>query len=102
MSATTEAVDKKIAGIMTGLGRNARAAAGELARATPAQKTAALTAAARAIREHQADILTANAKDMAAAKTRGLSGAMLDRLLLDAGRIGAVAQGIEDLALIPL
>lgn len=98
MSATTEAVDEKIAGIMTGLGRNARAAAGELARATPAQKTAALTAEAQAIRERQADILTANAKDMAAAKTRGLSGAMLDRLLLDADRIGAMAQGIEDIA----
>ncbi len=98
MSATTETVDGKIAEIMTGLGRRARAAAGELARATPEQKTAALTAAAAVIRERQAEILAANARDMAAAKTRGLSGSMLDRLLLDADRVAAMAQGMEEIA----
>ena len=42
-------------------------------------------------------IITANKKDMDIAKGRGLTGAMLDRLFLDAERIEAIAKSIEDI-----
>jgi len=90
-----------LATIMTRLGRRARAAGAELARATPAQKVAALEAAAAAIRARQEEILAANARDMEGARSRNLSGALLDRLLLDAKRVEGMAQGIEAVAALP-
>ena len=90
-----------LAGTMDRLGRQAREAAVALARVTAAQKTQALMAAAAAIRARSADILAANALDMAGARTRQLSGALLDRLLLDAKRVEAMAKGIEDVAALP-
>ena len=98
MNATTEKVDQNIADIMARIGRAARAAARELAKATPEQKNAALSAAAAAIRERKPEILAANAQDMEAATERQLSGPMLDRLMLDDGRIEAMAAGIEQIA----
>jgi len=83
---------------MARIGRAARAAARELAKATPEQKNAALSAAAAAIRERKPEILAANAQDMEAATERQLSGPMLDRLMLDDGRIEAMAAGIEQIA----
>lgn len=76
----------------------ARAAAPALARAKPADKTQALRAAADAVRAQAAGILAANAKDMADAEAKGLSGSMLDRLKLDGARLESVAQGIEAVA----
>jgi glutamate-5-semialdehyde dehydrogenase len=55
---------------------------------------------ARAIREDAARILAANAKDIEQAKANGLSGPMLDRLLLDDGRLEAMAEGVETVAAI--
>jgi len=92
---------EELAATMNRLGCRAREAAGELARATAAQKVAALKAAAAAIRARQAEILAANAKDMEGARSRNLSGALLDRLLLDAKRIEGMAKGIEDVAALP-
>ena len=80
---------------MTGLGRAARSAATALATTSGEQRNAALAASASALRERAADIIAANAKDMTAAAERGLSGAMLDRLMLDDGRVEAMASGIE-------
>jgi glutamate-5-semialdehyde dehydrogenase len=79
----------------------AREAASALARAEPAQKTAALRAAAGAVRAARDEILAANAEDMAAAKTMQLSGALLDRLLLDDARVEAMAVGLEAVAALP-
>ncbi len=76
----------------------ARAAAPALARARPADKTQALRAAADAVRAQAAGILAANAKDMAEAKAKGLSGSMLDRLKLDGTRLESLAQGLEAVA----
>ncbi|HEV7692020.1 MAG TPA: glutamate-5-semialdehyde dehydrogenase, partial [Hyphomonadaceae bacterium] len=73
----------------------------EVAKAGPEKRTAALKAMAKRIREAQAAIMSANAQDMAAAKAKGLSGAMLDRLELNAGRIEAMAKGVEDVAGLP-
>ena len=84
-----------IAETMTGLGRAARSAATALATTSGEQRNAALAASASALRERAADIIAANAKDMTAAAERGLSGAMLDRLMLDDGRVEGMASGIE-------
>lgn len=84
-----------IAQIMTDIGRAARRAATMLATTDSEQRNAALEASAAAIRSAAADIRRANALDMDAAASRGLSAAMLDRLMLDAGRIEAMATGME-------
>ncbi len=86
---------------MRALATAARQAAAILARAEPAQKTAALTGAAAAVRAAQAEILAANAEDMAAARAAGISGALLDRLLLNEKRIEAMAEGLDAMAALP-
>ena len=86
---------------MLALGAAARAAAHELTTAPSAQKNRALTAAAAALRTNAPAILAANEKDMTAARDKGLSGALLDRLLLDDSRIEAMAVGLERIADLP-
>ena len=98
MSVVTSIEDGDIPTQMARLGAAARDAAGALAMVATADKDAALKAAAGAIRANAADILAANDTDMEAAETLGLSGAMLDRLALDDGRIEAMAKGLEDIA----
>ena len=93
--------EKDIAALMAPIGRAAVAAADVLARATTAQKNAALAAAAAALRARRTDILAANARDMKAAEAAGLGGAMLDRLRLDAERIEAMAMGVEQVMALP-
>ena len=76
----------------------ARAAARALATLPTDAKACALRAAAAAMREAEPAILAANAIDMAKATQAGLSGAMLDRLRLDAGRVAAMADGVAAVA----
>jgi len=85
---------------MRALAGAARQAASVLARIPADRKTAALMAAAAAIRHDRAAILAANAHDMDAAGG-SLSAAMLDRLLLDDKRVAAMAQGLEVVARLP-
>jgi glutamate-5-semialdehyde dehydrogenase len=84
-----------IGALMEGLGRRAVAAAQVLALAPSAQKHAALSAAAAAIRARRDAILAANARDLAGARARQLSGPRLERLQLDEGRIAAMAAGVD-------
>ncbi len=84
--------------LIADMGARARAAAKRLAQTPTAEKAAALTAAAAAIRARSAEILAANAEDMVAGRTNGLSGAMLDRLRLDEGRLAGIADAIEAVA----
>jgi glutamate-5-semialdehyde dehydrogenase len=91
----------RIGELMDGLGRAAAEAADTLALAPAAQKNAALAAASAAIRERSAGILAANERDMSAARAAHLSGARLERLKLDAARIEAIAQSIDDVAALP-
>ncbi len=86
---------------MTDLGRAAREAAATLALADPAVKSRALMAAAAAIRESADCIAAANARDMAAARSKGLTPALLDRLELTPERIEAMARGVEEVAELP-
>jgi len=90
----------EIGSIMEPIGRAAVDAARVLAQTSTASKNQALQAMAIALRNHSDDILAANAEDMAAARERNLSGALLDRLLLDQKRIESMAKGIEDIILL--
>jgi len=87
-----------IPAIMADLGGRARAAAAELAFVPTARKVAALEAAAAAIETRRAEIASANQLDMAEGRDRGLSEPMLDRLLLDEARIGAIRDGLLAIA----
>jgi glutamate-5-semialdehyde dehydrogenase len=84
-----------IAEVMGDLGRGARAAARTLALASASQKNAALAAMAKAVRMQASAILAANAEDVAELKAETASPAFLDRLMLDEGRVNAMAEGIE-------
>jgi glutamate-5-semialdehyde dehydrogenase len=90
-----------IATLMRGIGERARAAAAELGHAPSAVKDAALTAAAEAVMDRRGEIAEANERDMQSARADGLPPAMLDRLLLTEGRIGAIADGLRAIAARP-
>ena len=87
-----------IAAYMRELGRSARAAARELARAGSDTKDRALRAMAAAIRARSAELIEANRADLAQAKKAGRDGAFLDRLALDARAVAQMAGGLEDVA----
>jgi glutamate-5-semialdehyde dehydrogenase len=91
----------ELAAVMDGLGRDAAAAATVLAQASAATKNQALARIATALRARRAELLAANARDMDAARAKGLSGAMLDRLALDAERVDGMARGVEEIAALP-
>ena len=87
--------------VIAELGRNARGAAESLAQRTTAEKNRALTEGGAAIRARSAHILRANAADLERARARGISGAMLDRLVLDEARLEGIAAGLEKVAALP-
>jgi glutamate-5-semialdehyde dehydrogenase len=84
-----------IAAAMGEIGRNARAAARVLALAPAAQKDRALEGMAGAIRAQKPLILAANAEDIGEARSSGTTGALLDRLTLDAAGVEAIAASID-------
>lgn len=83
------------------LGKRAKAAAAKLATLNTEVKNRALKAMAEALRERSAEILQSNALDMEAGAARGLSRALLDRLLLNEKRIQEMAEGLETLVNLP-
>lgn len=84
--------------IMGEIGVKAKAAAAELAFADPKAKAAALNAAADAVWARRDEIISANAKDMEYGREKGLSSAMLDRLMLDEARIKGIAESLRAVA----
>jgi glutamate-5-semialdehyde dehydrogenase len=80
---------------MREIGRQARQAARALALASASRKNRALGAMADAIRGARSDILAANADDLADAKSTGVPPAFLDRLMVDAQRIEAMAVALD-------
>ncbi len=82
--------------IMLDIGERARRAAAVLATMRREPKDLALLGAARAIRARVADIMEANTADLADMKGKA-SDAFIDRATLDAGRIEAMAKGLEDI-----
>ena len=84
--------------LMAGIGARARVAAQDLAFASAERKHAALIAAADAVRKSREAIIAANTKDMAYGRDKGLSPAMLDRLMLDENRIRGIVDGLRAVA----
>lgn len=99
MTNTAEQADILV--LMRCIGEQARTAYRQLAEATSRQKDDALRAAAIQLHQNKEAILSANAKDMAYAKEKGISEALLDRLSLNEDRIEAMAAGLEDIAALP-
>jgi len=93
--------DGKPVSVIAELGRAARRAAGRLAQCPAADRNRALTGAAEAVRSSAEQILEANATDFERARKRGISGAMLDRLVLDKARLEGIAAGLETVADLP-
>ena len=86
---------------MQELGRAARAAARQVARADTATKNRALAAMARAIRADSVRILAANRDDVASAGQNGRDAAFVDRLTLTAQAMEQMAEGVEQVAALP-
>src|SRR3982751_6465219 len=82
-------------------GTAAKAAAQALRLSDVQARTRAIAAMARAVRARSGEILSANARDVDAAKASGLAPAMVDRLLLDEARLEGVAAALETIAAIP-
>ena len=86
------------ADMMAEIGAKARAAAAELAFASSERKAAALQAAAAAVLARRDEILDANVLDMDFGREKGLSPAMLDRLMLNDTRLRGIADGLRQVA----
>lgn len=80
------------------VGSQARAASRIMARATTAQKNAALDAMADAIDKRREALQDANRQDLAAGREKGLDDAMLDRLALTPARIDAMVEGLRQVS----
>jgi len=86
---------------MAELGQKARYAASSLRRASADLKAEALKAMAEDIRQASSNIVSANQEDMSAAKAKGLSDAMCDRLMLTPERVENIAASLEEIAALP-
>jgi len=79
----------------------ARGASYATAKLSSAEKNALLLAMAGALEERAGHLLAENAKDLEAAGKKGISPAMLDRLMLNRERIMAMADGLREVAALP-
>ncbi len=83
------------------LGENAREASRQLRTLPRAKRDSALKTLAASLIASQAEILAENSKDLEAGKARGLSSAMLDRLLLTPARIKGIVDSVKSIAAFP-
>jgi glutamate-5-semialdehyde dehydrogenase len=83
---------------MTELGHRAKAASRVLATASTEAKDAALLAAADLLLDRHAEILAANAEDVAAAEAGGERATVVDRLRLSDARLQSMAAGLRQVA----
>jgi len=86
---------------MERMGQKAKEAAYKLASISTKVKNEALMAMAKALEERMELILAANEEDMEAGRAKGLSSALLDRLLLTPDRIREMAEGLRALVALP-
>ncbi len=84
--------------MMEALGARAKAAAAQLAYASAEAKAKALTLAADQVWARRAEIIAANEKDLAFGRDKGLSPAMMDRLMLDEPRIQGICDSLRAVA----
>jgi glutamate-5-semialdehyde dehydrogenase len=83
------------------LAQSAKKASRQLALLTAAEKNRALIEMAEALARRSAEILVENAKDVAEGRKKGLSPALIDRLLLDEERLRGIARSLRDVAALP-
>lgn len=81
--------------------KRAKEAARRLAYMSTKEKNDGLLAMAAALEANMAEILDANARDLEAGRAKGLSGALLDRLMLNEARVKEMAQGLRDVVRLP-
>ena len=86
---------------MHDVGRHGREASRAIARADSKVKNEALRTIAAAIRRESAALIAANQDDLAAARSAGLDSALLDRLTLCAEGVSSMADGVEQIAMLP-
>ncbi|MFP7572146.1 glutamate-5-semialdehyde dehydrogenase [Marivita sp. S2033] len=84
--------------MMRDIGQRARAAATELAFASGERKHAALIGAADAVWKNRETIIKANAQDLEFGREKGLSEAMMDRLLLTEDRVRGIVDSLRAVA----
>ncbi len=87
-----------IPALMAQIGQAAKSAAAELAFASAERKHAALISAAENVWASRDTIIAENAKDLEYGKAKGLSPAMMDRLMLDEARIQGIVDGLRAVA----
>jgi len=90
--------NENIPAVMAELGKRAKQAAQILATASAERKHAALIGAAEAVWSRRAEIIAENAKDLEFGRNKGLSDAMMDRLMLDEPRIQGIVDGLRAVA----
>ena len=86
---------------MEDLGQRAQAASLVIGHATTETKNNALQIIAERFADRESEILAANRRDLDAGESRGLTGALMDRLELTSPRIATMAQGLHDIAALP-
>ena len=86
---------------MHSVGKAARHAARSIAKTETAAKNHALMTMAEVVERDQSRLGEANARDVAAARARGLDAALIDRLTLTPKSIAAMAQGLREIAQLP-
>ncbi len=86
---------------MQQLGRQARQAGREISKADSGRKNDALLKIAAAITEAGAELAGENRKDLEAGRANGMDAASLDRLELTPARIGAMVEGLKQVAALP-
>ncbi len=89
---------QNIDAIMDDLGQRAKTAAAKLAFVPADAKKTALLSAAKYVWANRADIIAANKKDLEFGREKGLSPAMMDRLMLDDDRIQGIVDGLNAVA----
>jgi len=83
------------------IGRRARIAAREVARADTETKNRALLLAAKALRRDAKKLIAANTADLITARAGGKDAAFIDRLTLTDNVIEQMAEGLEQVAKLP-
>ena len=83
------------------IGRQAREAARVIAESSTATKNVALEAMAVSLESAADEILAANVNDLKEARTQEITGALIDRLLLDGDRVAAMVAGLRKVAGLP-
>ncbi len=96
-----EQMDMKLREFVTGKAMDARAGARDLLRAGTDRKNLLLVKMARALLSNGEALIRENSRDVEAARAKGLSKAMIDRLTLNEKRIKEMACGLEEVAALP-